>query len=99
MTIKMTDFSYFNLTFPFNASTGKSLNSQKTEIREDMSGLLKSLNLKLSTRSQRSLVKAMEQAAQFFATEEKSFSVRVAHQMRGDELVPIVYMQCEEQRD
>ena len=48
----MTDFSYFNLTFPFNASTGKSLNSQKTEIREDMSGLLKSLNLKLSTRRQ-----------------------------------------------
>ena len=99
MTIKMTDFSYFNLTFPFNASTGKSLNPKKTEIREDMFGLLKNLNLRLSTRSQRSLVKAMEQAAQFFATEEKSFSVRVAHQMRGDELVPIVYMQCEEQRD
>ncbi|MDF1723468.1 MAG: hypothetical protein P1U59_03060 [Alcanivorax sp.] len=99
MTIKLTDFSYFKLTFPFNASTGKSLSSKKTEIREDMFGLLKNLNLRLSTRSQHSLVKAMEQAAQFFVTEEKSFSVRVAHQMREDELVPIVYMQCEEQRD
>lgn len=98
MTIKMTDFSYFNLTFPVNGSTAESAQSENAEMHEDMLSLLKSLNLTLSTRSQRSLVKGMVQAAQFFASEEKPFSVKVAHQMREGELVPVVHMQSGEKR-
>lgn len=93
--MKFFDFAHFRLPLPCWPASRRALNSNTSAAHQDMLHRGKTLGLKLSERSERILATGLEQAEQYYATEQKKLAVKVAQQARGDTLIPVVYMHCE----
>ena len=53
------------------------------------------LGLDLSEPSERRLAKGLAQSEKFCAEQQKSLDVTVGQEMRRNELIPVIYIQCE----